>query len=98
MRPDASLAVLLHVDDAQLPENGGTWQLSLSDGAASVARGGSAPWSLRLNISTLSRLFVGSLSASQAVEAALLECDRPEQLRALDDALALPEPWTFDRF
>jgi hypothetical protein len=28
----------------------------------------------------------------------LLDCDRPELLPALDAALALEEPWLFDRF
>jgi predicted acetyltransferase len=53
---------------------------------------------LRLDISTLSRIFIGSLAPSAGLAAGLLECDRPELLPALDAALALPEPWTFDRF
>jgi predicted acetyltransferase len=53
---------------------------------------------LRLDISTLSRIFIGSLAPSAGLAAGLLECDRPDLLPALDAALALPEPWTFDRF
>ncbi|HET7321022.1 MAG TPA: sterol carrier protein domain-containing protein, partial [Longimicrobiaceae bacterium] len=53
---------------------------------------------LRLGISALSRLFIGSLAPSDAVAAGLAEADRPERLPHLDAALRLPEPWTFDRF
>ncbi len=95
----AAFAVVLEVEDAQLPENAGHWTLSLEGGRASVARsGGSAQVTLRLDVSTLSRLFIGALSASAGVVAGLIDCDRPDLLAPLDAALALPEPWTFDRF
>jgi hypothetical protein len=53
---------------------------------------------LRLGISALSRIYIGVLPPSAAVAAGLAETDRPERLPALDAALRLPEPWTFDRF
>lgn len=53
---------------------------------------------LRLGIGALSRLYIGALSPTAGVDAGIIECDRPELLPRLDAALALPEPWTFDRF
>ena len=91
--------VNLDVADAQIPENAGSWRLSLEGGRAHIARGGgSGGLRLGLDISCLSRLFIGSLAPSTAHEAGLLECDRPELLPGFDVALALPQPWMFDRF
>jgi predicted acetyltransferase len=97
--PAPSLSLALEVADAQLKENSGTLRLVLEDGRAEVQRPArkSDP-TLRLNVSTLSRLFIGSLSGSTALEAGLLETDSPGMLASLDAALALPEPWMFDRF
>lgn len=98
--PDARLTLGLEVRDPQLPENDGPWRLRLEDGRVAVesGRGGGADVSLRLSVSALSRLFVGALAPSAAVDAGLAEADRPERLAALDAALRLPRPWTFDRF
>ncbi len=95
-----SLAMNLEVVDEQLPDNAGAWRFVCDGERVSAARSGTTDGSatLRLDISTLSRLFIGSLSATAALSAGLAEIDRPEVLPALDAALALPEPWTFDRF
>ncbi|CAN5603481.1 hypothetical protein BH23GEM10_BH23GEM10_12960 [soil metagenome] len=53
---------------------------------------------LRTDVSTLSRIYIGAVTATAAVDAGLAACDRPELLAPIDDALALQEPWTFDRF
>ncbi len=92
------IAVALEVSDGQIEENSGSWRLVLDGGRAAIDRKTEAIATLRLDISTLSRLFIGSLSAAEGVEARLLECDRPEILSALDAALDVPAPWTFDRF
>jgi predicted acetyltransferase len=92
------LAIALEVADEQIGENHGSWRLVLSGGSVSVEPKGSAELSLRLNVSTLSRLYVAALSPREALQAGLLECDRPDLLDRLGAALALPEPWTFDRF
>jgi predicted acetyltransferase len=92
------VAMQLEITDGQIPENDGSWLLELSAGRARVRRGGTAPHALRMDIATLSRLFIGAISATRAYEAGVLTCDRGAVLRALDRALALPEPWTFDRF
>ena len=92
------VAIQLEVTDEQIPENHGSWVLELAHGRARVRRGATAPHTMRTSISTLSRLFIGAISATRAYEAGSLTCDRGEVLRALDRALALPEPWTFDRF
>jgi predicted acetyltransferase len=84
--------------DEQLEENGGTWRLAFDGERVHVAREGSADLTIRTDVSTLSRIYIGSLSPGAALETGLLECDRPDRLSAIDAALALPEPWTFDRF
>lgn len=101
---DAALAVSLDVHDAQLPANSGRWQLDLDGGVVQVRSAAEADGrnratiELRLDISALSRIYVGALSPTAAVDAGLVACDRPDMLARLDAALALPEPWTFDRF
>jgi predicted acetyltransferase len=94
------LSVALEVRDAQIPENDGEWLLRMEEGRVRAERGasGTADIVLRLDISALSRLYVGSLSATAAVSAGLAECARVDSLARLDAALLVPEPWTFDRF
>jgi predicted acetyltransferase len=92
------LAVALEVNDAQLPDNGGPWRLVLDQGRATVERGGGVELTLRLDIATLSRLYVAALSPTGAYRSGLLECDQPALLPLLDPLLALPQPWLFDRF
>lgn len=94
----ADMSIALDVEDAHLPDNAGRWTLSFEGGAASIARGGDARVTLRLGIATLSRIYIGAVAPTAAAAAGLLECDRPEMLPALDAALALQEPWLFDRF
>jgi predicted acetyltransferase len=97
---DAPMSIAVEVADDQLQENAGAWRLACDGGRTSLTRGGSsaAHATLRTDISTLSRLYLNSISCSSAFAAGLLECDRPEVLPLLDAALRLPEPWTFDRF
>jgi predicted acetyltransferase len=94
----SDLTVKLEVEDVQLPSNTGSLTLGLRDGRTTVEASGRPQFTLRLNISTLSRLYISSLLPTAALHAGLLECDRPELLPALDAALASTEPRTFDRF
>lgn len=94
----ASFTVACDVHDAQIAENHGRWRLTFDAGRVHVERDAAADAALRLDIGTLSRLYIGALSASAGVSAGLIACDRPDLLASLDTALALPEPWTFDRF
>jgi predicted acetyltransferase len=99
IRPVASTSVALELVDAQFEENRGRWRLALDGERVAVDRDdGAADVTLRLDVATLSRIYIGALAPTLAFEAGLLECDRTERLAALDDALKLPEPWTFDRF
>lgn len=93
------LTIALHVRDEQLAENDGELRLRLEGERVSVERGpGHTDVSLRMDVSTASRLFIGSLDTRAALGAGLLEADRPDLLGRLDGALRLPEPWLFDRF
>jgi hypothetical protein len=72
------------------------------DGAAGDGGSGAGdgPPEIRLSIGIepLSRIYIGALTPSAAVLAGLATVDRPELLAWLDALLALPKPWTFDRF
>lgn len=94
------LTLRLEVEDGQIPENAGSWQLRLESGRPRVGRAsaGTVDATLSLGIDTLSRIFVGALRPSEAVDAGVAVIDRPTELPALDQALALPRPWTFDAF
>jgi predicted acetyltransferase len=94
------LSVAFEVHDGQIAENDGAWLLQMEDEGVRAERNasGAADIALKLDISTLSRLYIGSLSATAAVNAGLAECDRPDSLSLLDAALLISEPWTFDRF
>ena len=94
----APFSVAVTVTDEQIAENAGTWRLGFDLNRVSVETRSDADFALRTNISTLSRLYIGAISPAQALEAGLLECDRPELLSTLGAALAVPEPWTFDHF
>jgi predicted acetyltransferase len=98
VNPSPTMAVAVEVTDALFPENCGSWRIAFDSGRAIVERTGALDLALRMDISTLSRIYVGSLSPSAALQAGLIECDHTELLTVLDAALALPEPWTFDRF
>ncbi|HEX6308496.1 MAG TPA: GNAT family N-acetyltransferase [Longimicrobiales bacterium] len=93
-----ALALTLELSDADIEANVGSWRIALDAGRATVERSGGVDLTLRMDVSTLSRIYIGALPPSAALAAGLLECDRPELVPVLDAALALPEPWTFDRF
>jgi predicted acetyltransferase len=96
---DVKLTVSLHITDGQIEENSGDWRLDITpDGCRLKRGGGGGDVAIRTNISTLSRLYCNAIPAGVALQAGLLECDRPDRLAALDEALRLPEPWMFDRF
>ncbi|MGH7446060.1 MAG: GNAT family N-acetyltransferase, partial [Longimicrobiales bacterium] len=56
-----SLAVALEVTDDLFEENRGSWRVALDAGRAIVERTGALDLSLRMDVSTLSRIFIGSL-------------------------------------
>jgi predicted acetyltransferase len=91
-------SVSMDIADAQIEENAGSWILDFADGRVDLKQGAGAKNRIRTDISTVSRLFTGALNATDAQTAGLLTSDDPAALRSLDEALALPEPWTFDRF
>lgn len=99
VRRGPPLSVEFEVSDARIPENRGTRVLTFVDGTVSVVRGsGHADTRISIDIEPLSRIFIGALTPSTAVLAGLAVIDRPETLAALDALLAVPRPWTFDRF
>lgn len=95
---NAALDAVIAVQDAQLGGNSGAWRIVSEGGRCNAERVADDNVGLRTDISTLSRMYAGALGATQAVTAGLAESSRPELLPHLDRLLALPEPWTFERF
>lgn len=93
-----TLAFGVEIEDTQIAENNGSWRIAIDAGRATVERSGGVDLTLRTDVSTVSRIFIGAVTPGAALRAGLLECDRPELLGVLDTAFALPEPWTFDRY
>jgi predicted acetyltransferase len=100
--PGAPVTVALDVQDTVFPENQGGWQLRLEEGHAKLERAGNdsaAEIAIRLDIEALARLYIGALTPSAALRSGRLIVERGvDRLPELDRALALPRPWTFDRF
>ena len=96
--PHEPMRIDIEVNDSQLPHNTGTMRIATADGRVHIDHTGAADMTIRLDIATLSRIYIGTLPPAAGYEAGLLECDRPELLPRLGAALELPEPWTFDRF
>lgn len=95
---ETPLRVAFDVIDEAIAENNGTLRLTFADGRVQLDSNTTPDVTLRLTVSTLSRLYIAALTPAEAYDADLLECDRPEKLEQLGAALRLPEPWTFDRF
>ena len=95
-----TLTIGLNVDDQQIPENAGLWQLRLEEGRPTLTRGEApdADVSMTVSIATLSRLFIGSLTPSEAVDQSAIWIEGLEMLSTLNSAFSLPRPWTFDGF
>ncbi|MGI9189763.1 MAG: GNAT family N-acetyltransferase [Longimicrobiaceae bacterium] len=97
---DGELRLLLRVDDPQIAENRGPWLMELRDEEIRVEPhgGGTADAELEMGIGTLSRIYVGALTPTEAVTAGTARVDRQQVVERLDSAFAVPRPWTFDRF
>lgn len=97
---DTEMTLVLEVADRQVEDNARRWRVRMEGGAMHVEphAGGPADATIRLEIDTLSRIFIGAMAPWQAVQGGLAEIDRPEVVPALDLALNLPKPWMFDRF
>lgn len=102
VQPGPGIALALDVRDPQIQENAGLWHVRLEGGRAEARPAESdagADLAMRIDIETLSRIFIGSLTPSAAVRAGLLTVTRgDDRVLDLDRALALPRCWTFDRF
>src|SRR5690606_25959342 len=62
IEPAPTIAVAIEVVDPLFQENCGSWRIALDAGRSIVERTGALDLSLRMDISTLSRIFVGALS------------------------------------
>jgi predicted acetyltransferase len=101
VRQGRPLRLALEVHDDQVAENTGRWNLLLEGGAvaASNDRPEKADVILTLGIESLSRIFIGALSVSAAVETGLAQAAGSDtDIERLDTLLRLRRPWTFDRF
>lgn len=95
-----SMTIGLEVEDPQIPENAGHWTLQLEEGVPEIRPGRpqQADVTMNVSIAILSRLFIGSLTPSEAVDQSAIWIEGLEMLPALNAAFSLPRPWTFDAF
>jgi predicted acetyltransferase len=98
--PDVETTVVMELEDGQIEENRGPWRLRVAEGRieAEPYAGGNTEVTLRTRVSVLSRIFIGATTATAAVAQGAATADRPERLGALDAALRVPAPWTFEQF
>ncbi|MFT4045036.1 MAG: GNAT family N-acetyltransferase [Gordonia sp. (in: high G+C Gram-positive bacteria)] len=82
----ADLDLVIEVAD-HFRARGGSYRLSVRDGVANVTDADTDPH-VRVDISTLSSLFLGGVRATWAAAAGRLSADSPETLHALDRAFA----------
>jgi predicted acetyltransferase len=97
--PDVACTLRLTVFDAELDENRGECRVVFQKGRAEVGgwTGGKADAELSLTMSTLSQIFVGEISPSQAALLGGTELKGKAEL--LDRAFATKEKfWLFDEF
>lgn len=100
VRPGPPFTLALEVQDEQVSANAGTWRLRLAEGRVVAGRGEAegADLVMKTNIQNLSRIFIGAISPSAAVDAGLITVDRTDRLPDLDQRLRIPRPWMYDRF
>ncbi|HET7274217.1 MAG TPA: GNAT family N-acetyltransferase [Longimicrobiaceae bacterium] len=98
--PESEVTVSIEVADEHIPANRGPWHIRIKEGQ--IAVGGhnalTVDATVSLSVATLSRIFIGAITPSMAVDAGLATIDNHETLATLDVAFRLPGPWTFDRF
>ncbi len=86
-------AIVLEVADAQLPDQAGGWYLRVVDGEASCERTSADP-DLRLDIGSLSTLYLGGNRTTQLVAAGRVVESTPGAASRFDHMLATPvAPW-----
>jgi predicted acetyltransferase len=96
----ASMTIGLEVEDEQIPENAGHWCLRLDEGRPTIERGepSGVDATMKVSIEILSRIFIGALTPSEAVNQSAIWIEGLDMLPALNAAFSLPRPWTFDGF
>lgn len=94
-RPGAAVRLELELDDELVPANSGRWTLAVTDGRATVTRGGEGR--LRMPIRGLAPLVTGWLTPSELAGVGLLDAP-PSDLAAATALFAGPTPWMSDRF
>lgn len=100
LNTEEEMTLRLDVADGQVQENRGPWRVRIEGGRMEVEpfRGGAVDATFSLPMDTLSRIFIGALAPWQALAGGLAHIDRPEYIKPLDHAWAVPKPWTFDKF
>lgn len=99
--PNITARVRLEVTDDVLPENAGSYELSVERGSVKVTKQpGSAsagvPGAI-LHVRALAPLYTGFLSAAELVQLGWVEADAAG-VRALDAVFRGPSPWLMDAF
>ncbi|WP_062069194.1 GNAT family N-acetyltransferase [Demequina sediminicola] len=77
----------LAIADTQIPDNDGTWRITITDGRATVERTDAAP-DISLNAQELGAVYLGGTTLAQLHAAALVTEHRPGAMRELSRAFA----------
>lgn len=93
-RTSANARIDLDIQDEDAPWNSGRWVLDVSDGSASLRRGGTG--AVEASIGGLSSLWAGYASARTLATAGLLRSGDVAALDALDGVFAGPAPVLLD--
>jgi predicted acetyltransferase len=93
--PPVSVEMVLAVEDALFPENRGPWRVVADGGVVSVSPASSGARVRPISIGTLSSLYSGFLSASDAVGLGLVDASAAPMLTRLFGG---PAPWMHDFF
>lgn len=95
--PAAAVTVDLEIDDAELPENTGSWRLTVADGKGRLERLADGSGGVRLTARGLAVLYAGT-PVGTVRTAGLLTGGTENDARALDTAFAGPTPYMLDYF
>jgi predicted acetyltransferase len=82
--------VVLQLSDAQIPENAGTWRVTIADGTARVTPAPGSEPDLTLGIQELGAAYLGGVRIEALVHAALVTENAPGAASALGRAMVSP--------
>jgi predicted acetyltransferase len=90
--------VTLEIEDEQIPENNGTFQLTFLNGKIEVSRVKIKNACIKLSIDVFSQIYSGAISLKKADFLGLVSVNQPSVVEWLSEALKLPKPFLQEFF